>query len=287
LFFVSGRVGTAGLVAPEAEVLSGPKSVELVNLLIGYLKYGLSDCFGSFGFASPEACKVGETSEADGESTYRSTSNTGNEVVEELATLLTSGRLSQKNRQMIAAVYDDTIAQGKSQKEALINAQQLIVTSPEFHSTNLGQTTGQPRSETNPIGGSSTSYKAVVFVMLAGGYDSHNILMPKVCSGTNSDGTTLDEQYTKQRGHLASKTGLSIDASNQPCSTFAVHDNLEVFKELYDSGDLAFLANVGVINQQGVSPGQCFDSIQYAYIQSSSQVFFSLLSFSDDQNKLP
>ena len=228
-------MGVAGLVAPEAEVLSGPKSVELVNLLIGYLKYGLSDCYGSFGFASPEECKVGETSGNDGESTYRSKSTTGGEVVDELATLLTSGRLSQKNRNMIAAVYDDTIAQGKSTKEALINAQQLIVTSPEFHSTNLGRTTGQPRSDSSATGKSNSSYKAVVYVMLAGGYDSHNILMPKECSGTNSAGMTLDKQYTKQRGHLASTTGLPIDASNQPCSRFAVHDNLEVFKDLYDT----------------------------------------------------
>jgi hypothetical protein len=255
----SGRVSDAGLCSPESQVLSGPTTVQLTNTIIGYLKYGLSTCFESFGFAEPKQCKLGEANPNDGQSTY----NRGGDVlqnpadvIEDLATLLTSGRLSASKRDFIQSIYESNIAEGRSATEALVNAQQLIVTSPEFHSTNLVRTNGMKRDAPPVPVSSKLSYKAVVFVALPGGYDSYNVLVPKTCNVTNSQGQTLHEQYVDQRGSLAfgsSEYDLVIGATNQPCSHFAIHDELKVFKDLYDSGDLSFLANIGVIDQLGVS----------------------------------
>merc|ERR1712127_1129661 len=164
-------------------------------------------------------------------------------------------------RNVITKAYESTIAQGKSSKEAIINAQQLVVTSPEFHTTNLGHTIGQTRGLSLSIPQSTNiPYKAVVFVMLPGGYDSYNVLVPKTCSVTNSDGKTVSDQYIDQRGAVAFKEragefDLVIDAtnSNQPCSQFAIHDELKVVKELYDANNLSFFANAGIINNQGMT----------------------------------
>jgi len=147
-----------------------------------------------------------------------------------------------------------------SSKEALINAQQLVVASPEFHTTNVVQTIDQKRALPTMPEASNIPYKAVIFVMLPGGYDSFNVLVPKTCNATNSESKTVREQYLEQRGSVAfnerlGEFDLDIDAtdSNQPCSHFAIHDELKIVKELYDDKDLAFFANAGVINNQGMT----------------------------------
>ena len=78
--------------------------------------------------------------------------------------------------------------------------------------------------------------------------------------GVHSLFLACTNQYLEQRGSVAfnEKSGefdLSIDAtnSNQPCSQFAIHDELTIAKELYDSKDLSFFANAGIINNPGVS----------------------------------
>ena len=263
--------------SPESQVLSGPTSVQMTNTMISYLKYGVSSCYGGFGGAEPDTCMIGATSPNNGESTYDPANNglaTPAEIVDDLATLLTSGRLDDKKREIIKGAYEETIARGKSSKEAIINAQQLIVASPEFHATNLGHTVGQTRAL--PVSPASTNlpYKAVIFVMLPGGYDSFNVLVPKTCSVTNPEGKTAHDQYLEQRGSVAfnetaGEFDLNIDAagSNQPCSQFAIHDELTVVKELYDANDLAFFANAGIINNQGVSSSS---RLHYSIYSSSS-----------------
>lgn len=259
----SGRVSTAGMCSPETQVLTGPSSVQMMNAIISYLKYGVSSCFGGFGSADPQVCQIGARDRSNGGSTYNPRNSglrTSTEIVDELATLLTCGRLGDNKRSIIKLVYESSIAEGKSEAEALIDAQQLIVATPEFHSTGLARSVGQKRTAPTVPSSSGKPYKAVVFVMLPGGYDSYNVLVPETCTGTNPSGQTVDQQYVEQRGTLAlnaadGEFNLTIDATgqNQPCSQFAVHDELKIAKELYDAGHLSFLANVGVINQQGVS----------------------------------
>jgi hypothetical protein len=259
----SGRVGTAGMCSPESQVLTGPASVQMMNVIISYLKYGVSSCYGGFGYADSEVCQIGARTQNSGGSTYIPKNNglqTAAEIVDELATLLTSGRLGDDKRDVIRLTYESSIASGKSEGEALADAQQLIVATPEFHTTGLARTVGQKRAASIVPASTGKPYKAIVFVMLPGGYDSYNVLVPEICSGTNPIGQTVDQQYVEQRGTLAFNAAagdfsLTINTSgqNQPCSQFAIHDELKIVKELYDAGELSFLANVGVINQQGVS----------------------------------
>ena len=87
--------------------------------------------------------------------------------------------------------------------------------------------------------------------MLEGGYDSFNMLVPHQCQGKNGAGVTLTEQYYLERGELAfleEEKILQINAdSNQPCDVFLLHDELTLLKDLYESGDLTFFANTGVM----------------------------------------
>lgn len=263
-FSFLGRVGTAGLCSPEAQVLTGPASVQMTNAIISYLKYGVSSCYGGFGYAEPHVCKIdGPKYWSNGGSTYNPSNSglqTSNVIIDELATLLTSGRLGEDKRNIIKLAFNSSITAGKSEGEALIDAQQLIVTTPEFHTTGLARSIGQNRAVPADPTSTGIPYKAVIFVMLPGGYDSYNVLVPKTCAGTNPSGQTVDAQYLEQRGKLAltaaaRELGLTINVTdqNQPCSQFAIHDELKIVKKLYDAGDLSFLANVGVINQGGVS----------------------------------
>ena len=62
------------------------------------------------------------------------------------------------------------------------------------------------------------------------------------------------EHYKNVRGqlHLPKDMLLPIDAqgSSQPCSTFGVHNVLEEVHSLYNDGDLLFIANMGVMQQE-------------------------------------
>lgn len=168
-------------------------------------------------------------------------------VVDELATLLTSGRLSQEKRDLLVSVYEET------EEAALkyINVEQLILTTPEFHSNGVARSSGKDRQPNEPQQQSSEKYKAVLNILLSGGWDSFNVLVPSDCDGKNEAGETVDEQYLSERGHMALRsheTDLFISAKNQPCSKFAIHPSFPLAKELYDEGSLLFFANAGVID---------------------------------------
>jgi uncharacterized protein (DUF1501 family) len=61
------------------------------------------------------------------------------------------------------------------------------------------------------------------------------------------------DEYTSVRGNVALEKGSlrTIDASNsgQVCDTFGLHPSLPFIQSLYESTDLTFLANVGVLPQ--------------------------------------
>ena len=108
-------------------------------------------------------------------------SNTGyyDDVVDNLALLLISGQLSIDSRKVISSRVEEA---GGSVLDGLKMAQQMILTSPEFHSTNVIKLTEQLReifSFPQPTG---EPYKAVVYVMLAGSCDSFNMIAPYRCT---------------------------------------------------------------------------------------------------------
>ena len=246
--------------SPEAGVLSGPRSIQIMNALISFLKYGVASCYGGIGDRYHQNnCVVGRKN--GGRASYdptKSGSVTTTDIIDNFATLLTSGRLEKNKREMIKEEYENTIARGKNKREARVNAQQLIVTTPEFHTSSIGHTTGQTRATPGIPEATNIPYKAVILVVLKGGYDSFNVLVPKSCKTMNQDGKTVRDQYLEQRGSLAfeeraGEFDLIINATDQPCHQFSVHDELKIVKKLYDANDLAFFANAGIINNPGVS----------------------------------
>ncbi len=108
-----------------------------------------------------------------------SKSGGASDVVNELALLLTGGRLSDNSRASIEGAYSSTLASSNNDVEkALRMAQKLIVASPEFHSTGVFKPLSQARPTPELPSPSNNGYKAVVFVNLDGGLDSFNTLVP-------------------------------------------------------------------------------------------------------------
>ena len=101
-----------------------------------------------------------------------------NQVIDELSLLLTSGRLSEENKALILEHYR-AVLKTDTQQGALQVAQQLMISSPEFHTTNRVRKSGDPREAPTSSSGSSTKpYKAIINVFLAGGMDSFYMLSP-------------------------------------------------------------------------------------------------------------
>ena len=250
-----GRPGDATLVGPEAQITDMPKVTGLMNGLYSTIKYGLSPCNSGLGSGDNlGVCKEGDFSHAQAvlafernfDETVSSPDTHADAVVNELARLLTSGRLSDDNRQIIKEAYVDKLP---DQAAALRIAQQLIVTSPEFHTTNTVKKSGGSRKEVENPQPAGTSYKAVIFLMLSGGCDSFNMLVPHTCSSNN-----LYDEYTAVRRQAAIQpkaTLLEINAtlSNQICESFGLHPKLSAIQHLYNEGDLLFFANAGVLTK--------------------------------------
>lgn len=240
----------------------------MVNAMTSLLKYGLKDKYGGFGVHQVNQYGWSDTITAIGASTNHGMNmydpatrglSTPQAIVDDLTTLLTGGRISNSTRQLLIDAHDATLRQNKSAYEAMINVQQLIVTSPEFHTSNTPLPTGQQRLLPGIPPATGKPYKAILYLNLAGGADSYNILVPDICTGKNADGVLVSQQYLDHRGTVAynrndpthgNEFRVSISASpGQPCSQFAIHDELAFVKELYDAGDLLFVANAGVVNR--------------------------------------
>mmetsp|Transcript_31842 Transcript_31842/g.73213 ORF Transcript_31842/g.73213 Transcript_31842/m.73213 type:complete len:3134 (+) Transcript_31842:2040-11441(+) len=99
-------------------------------------------------------------------------------LVKELSTLLTAGRLDSESITIIKKAYDDA----PTHDEGLRAAQRLILTTAEFHSTNVVERTNILRESFSFPKPSDKSYKALVTVMLNGGCDTFNMLVPYSCT---------------------------------------------------------------------------------------------------------
>ncbi len=96
-------------------------------------------------------------------------------------------------------------------------------------------------------------YKALVCVLLAGGLDSYNLLIPNgtVDNGYNDYATTRADLAIPQSSILplnnTSSTGFRGISGNY--GSFGVHPAMGGLKDLYNNGKLAFMANVGTLVQ--------------------------------------
>lgn len=251
-FSPAGPVERASIVAPEGQVVNGPKIIDAMNGILSLVNFGLTECYGGLGIVQWADCEDYEVSSDDNEGSigtinYLPMDNSN--IVDELATLLTAGRLSLQRRDIIKTAVHGEL----NPPSTIARVQKIMVFAPEFYVTNLvrlSSSSRRPEIEKPPS--SSRPYKALVYLMLEGGVDSFNLIAPHTCAATNSNGETLLEQYYSERTTIAiteDERSRVVAASGQPCSQFVIHQDLPIIEQLYNSGDLSFFANTGVINR--------------------------------------
>lgn len=112
--------------------------------------------------------------------------------------------------------------------------------------------------------GGGGGYKALVCVFLAGGNDSNNMLIP--LTGTaRSHYQGAGTPNTPGRGTLTIPTGEMHPLTTVPAhitaaspisnylGTFGLHPQLGDMSDMFNDGDLAFVANVGTLTRPGIT----------------------------------
>ena len=107
---------------------------------------------------------VGDYSTSVGHLAYNYQANSMTNVsrkVDELSTLLTAGRLSRENKQVLVNAYAYfTIMHGISHADRVLL--KLLLSSPEFNTASVVRKTGGARLATPPKEPTSRPYKAIV-----------------------------------------------------------------------------------------------------------------------------
>ena len=228
LYAPEGPVQHVGLVAPEAQIATSPYMLSFLN----------------------DAGALIQSGKWDGSLTYANATANASAIVDELDLLLTGGRLTAANRDVIIARYERTLATLGDPQAALRDAQELFLFSGEFHTTsNLNVQRDVPRFVPRPMPTAGRPYKALVYLYLAGGADTFNVLVPHSQCGTKD----LHAEYAQVRGANAMPKSrllpISAGSSNQPCLTFGVHHKLSSVQQAFADGDAAFVANMGNLVQ--------------------------------------
>jgi uncharacterized protein (DUF1501 family) len=108
---------------------------------------------------------------------------------------------------------------------------------------------------------SFTDYKAIVCILLSGGIDSFNMLIPK---GTTVGGDNGHAEYVSLRTDLAITSATNVRqltytdpnwaniwtgfrGLNTAYKNFGVHTNMAEVQSLFNNGKLSFMANIGTL----------------------------------------
>src|SRR6202042_1921897 len=101
----------------------------------------------------------------------------------------------------------------------------------------------RPFGALNSLAQGATDYKALVCIFLFGGNDANNMLVPNDTTGYANYNTI------RSGGGLAltqaSLLPITAKTAQNGSTLFGLHPNLPEVQALYDSGNLAFMANVG------------------------------------------
>ena len=254
----AGVITAAGLVAPEAQIMTTPVVISYMNGLIAAARAGLGRCGTGLFYnhyqgiscyrARTDSEYARETSAANLDwAPIEGVANaTAEQIVDELDILLTSGRLEETAREIIIEQYNIELA-AHGPVSAMKLAQQLILGTPEFQITNRVQRKVGTRREAASVKLPKNSYKAIVYLYVGGGLDSYNVLVPH----SNCGDKDMYAEYKEVRQDIALEKEdllpIDVPEMNQVCDTFALHPELPIVKELYDDGDALFLANLGVL----------------------------------------
>ena len=118
---------------------------------------------------------------------------------------------------------------------------------------NLGIMNGAMANTTFDSG--AEDYKAIVCVLLSGGLDSYNMLIP---GGIDSGGDNGFNEYKALRTDLAIQNledvnlftnplHVGIRGFNNAYNSFGVHTQMPEMKTLFDAGNLAYMSNIGTL----------------------------------------
>lgn len=118
--------------------------------------------------------------------------------------------------------------------------------------TSLGALNGLAKSVSNAPG---EDYKALVCILFAGGMDTFNVLVP---TGTVVGGDNGFNEYRSVRDTLAFANAsnlLTINSSqctafknfNCAYNSFGIHPGMTGVRDLYNSGKLSFISNIGTL----------------------------------------
>ena len=108
--------------------------------------------------------------------------------------------------------------------------------------TNMGLLNAAASANQNWVNGAN-DYKAIVCVLLSGGNDSFNMLVPR-------NQNSYDE-YAASRTNIALSRDslLQINPLNPDSKQYGLHPNLKKIQGLFESENLAFMANIGALVQ--------------------------------------
>src|SRR5271170_7121340 len=95
----------------------------------------------------------------------------------------------------------------------------------------------RPFGMLNALAQTTTDYKALVCIFMFGGNDANNMLIPFDTKGY--------QNYSTVRGGLALPQNTLLQLAPQP--NFALHPSMPEVQSLFNSGNAAFLANVGTL----------------------------------------
>jgi uncharacterized protein (DUF1501 family) len=240
------------MVTPEGHLLTMNNLIGLSNGLFSLVNFGLSFVDGGFGPFLSRTNVPGDYSSSAGLLTYEPSGVDVGSKIDDLATMLTAGRLSDGNKDALTTAYNYFVKNHDSETADRVLLE-LMLSTPEFHTSNsIHGKSSSPRISSATPEKSSEPYKAIVFINLEGGVDSFNILTPH-----NDGGCYLYQEYFEARGGvggigLTTDQILPIDASSAEipgCNTFGVNSLLPAYKEIYDEGKGIFLANFGHLHK--------------------------------------
>src|SRR5271165_2549491 len=109
-----------------------------------------------------------------------------------------------------------------------------------------------PFGALNALAGSAPGYKALVCLFLYGGNDSNNTLVPFDTAANGGNGYTA---YSNIRGPLALAANTLLPLGAQVNGNYGLHPNLPDIQTMFNSGNIAFVANVGTLIQP-MTPAQ-------------------------------
>ena len=102
----------------------------------------------------------------------------------------------------------------------------------------------------------SGDYKALVCLLFAGGNDSFNMLVPR--------STVAYNEYAATRSDLALSQSslLTINPITTGSADFGIHPSLTDIRDLFESQDLAFIANIGTLIEPVVDANDYYSGLK-------------------------